>query len=926
MWSVMKTDRWRRVDRLLQDASSLPTEQREQWLRDACAGDDDLFREVTSLLAHYDHPLPFLEEPALSEDVRLSPEQLLVDVRDDPLVGQAIGRYRIDRRIAGGGMGTVYEASRHEGDFEHRIAIKVLHAWSDPGAILRRFRTERQSLARLNHPNIAHLLDAGVLAGGMPYLMMEYIDGVPIDEYCDARRLGIRERLKLFQQVCAAVHVAHQNLIVHRDLKPGNILVTADGVPKLLDFGIAKMLESPGSADQQQLPQQTIAPMLSVDYASPEQIRGDPVTTETDIYSLGVVLYELLVGERPYRATSRRYEQMLRTICEEEPRRPSTAVRAPTQAHVSEQPSDSIDMPPAARTAQQRGTTVDRLARELRGDLDTIVLMAMRKEPHRRYGSAQQFAEDIQRFLADHPVMARKDTLAYRTGKFILRNRLAVAASVIGAAGLVTATLIIAVQRDAARVAEESALVEARHARIEAGSANEVVEFLVDAFLVSGLAQSPEQRDRALDLLQRQAVRVRHQYAEQPHLRANLLDALGQVHMNLHSFDAAADLLTEALDIRIERFGEQSLEYALSMNSLGELDYRQARYESAADRFQKALQLHETLPPGVHTDVALLCNNLAVALRSLGRADEAEVLHRRALELRREAHGERSPLVAESLNNIAGIHLMRSEHEAARRLLREALDIRRDSLGRTHPLVAQTLNNLAAVHFRDRDIDGAEPLLREAIELYRSIPGPVMQEYARSLRSLAEIHRLRGEHDEARALLEESLTSLTTLHDGPHPNIAPVLMSLAEIEESQGNQAEAIQRWREAVQMYEQSLPAEHPAHVAALTGHGLALIDADRAEAALPLLERAVAIEQAARSPGDPAIARAHVHLATCLIALDRIEPAEELLRSAHEALVERQGEASDEAAVARRRLIRLLEQSGRADEAAALEQWNEN
>jgi non-specific serine/threonine protein kinase/serine/threonine-protein kinase len=387
-----------------------------------------------------------------------SPNENRATSRDDPALdfgqGARIGPYRLIREIGHGGMGSVYLGVRDDDAFQKRVAIKVLKRGMDTDSIVRRFRHERQILAGLDHPNIAGLLDGGTTPDGRPYFAMEYVDGQPIVDYCDARRLDTPARVRLFRSVCGAVQYAHQNLIIHRDIKPANVLVTADGTPKLLDFGIAKLLNP-------ELTGHTLAPtgagvqLMTPEYASPEQVRGDTVTTATDIYSLGVMLYELLTGRRPYRLTSRVPSEIARVICEAVPARPSTAV---TQAPDPADAGEAATVGEVRHAATQRPGTAshwvadtDRLRRQLAGDLDNIVLKALSKEPDRRYASVDQFSEDLGRHLAGLPVIARKDTFGYRTVKFVQRNRGAVAAGVLTFFALVTGIVGTTWQARAAR-------------------------------------------------------------------------------------------------------------------------------------------------------------------------------------------------------------------------------------------------------------------------------------------------------------------------------------------------------------------------------------------------------------------------------------------------------------------------------------------
>jgi eukaryotic-like serine/threonine-protein kinase len=392
-------ERWRQIESVFNDAADLPAGQRAALLECICAGDLELRREVEDLLSASSLSLIESAIDATSDD-------MAAGAADDSMVGNRIGAYLIVALVGRGGMGAVYRAVRDDDEFRQQVAIKVVpRLLASPEAVAR-FRSERQILANLDHPNIARLLDGGT-ADGIPFLVMEYVEGVPITQHANERDLSIAQRLELMRSVCGAVQYAHQNLIVHRDLKPANILVTADGNVKLLDFGVAKLLDPENAGTTN-----TSAMILTPDYASPEQVRGEAVTTASDVYSLGVVFYEILAGVRPYQISSTNPSEMQRVVCLTEPSAPSECTNLPM-----------------------------RLRRQLSGDLDNIVLMAMRKEAARRYGSAEQLSSDIQRHLDGRPVMARRDTLTYRCGKFIRRNRWALAAGVLIAGILVTATV-----------------------------------------------------------------------------------------------------------------------------------------------------------------------------------------------------------------------------------------------------------------------------------------------------------------------------------------------------------------------------------------------------------------------------------------------------------------------------------------------------
>jgi non-specific serine/threonine protein kinase/serine/threonine-protein kinase len=438
----MIRERHQEISDLLADALEQPREQRPAFLDRACADDADLRREVESLIASFDRAEGFIETPAFA----------LAGEAAAPMTGERIGAWRILREIGHGGMGTVYLAERADGQYREQAALKIVRRGMDTEFVLRRFRHERQILASLHHPNIARLLDGGTTEDGRPFFVMEHIEGQPIDEYCDEQKLPIVERLALFRTVCAAAHYAHQNLVIHRDIKPANILISADGAPKLLDFGIAKILNPEISQTVEQT--RTMMRLMTPEYASPEQVRGEAVTTASDVYSLGVVLYELLTGHRPYRLSTILPSDIERVICEQEPARPSTIVTRAEDVFSADGQMRTLTPEMVSRTREGQP---DKLRRKLAGDLDNIVLMALRKEPARRYASVEHFSEDIRRYLEELPVSARKDTLGYRVDKFVRRNKAAVAAAALILLSLVAGLIATIWQARRAQVAQARA-------------------------------------------------------------------------------------------------------------------------------------------------------------------------------------------------------------------------------------------------------------------------------------------------------------------------------------------------------------------------------------------------------------------------------------------------------------------------------------
>jgi serine/threonine protein kinase/tetratricopeptide (TPR) repeat protein len=416
----MLRERWNEIKDKLHEALQLEPTRRAVYLAEAGATDPDLQKELESLIAFHERTgTDFLNAPWAQ-----AASALVSQVEPDALLGQRVGSYQIMGQIGVGGMGEVYRAFRADDEYQKQVAIKLVRAGQNSDFVINRFKNERQILASLDHPNIAQLLDGGTTENGVPYFVMEVIDGLPIDQYCDTHKLPITERLKLFIQVCSAVQYAHQHLFIHRDIKPSNVLVTSEGVPKLLDFGIAKILE--GSAEVAQFePTLTFFRVLTPGYASPEQVKGATITTSSDIYSLGVVLYFLLTGRSPYQLTKPTSEEIARAVCEVEPEKPSAVVRR-TMADGKGTARIAL-----ADLAALREGSVEKLSKRLRGDLDDIVLMALRKEPQRRYASVEQFEGDVRRHLENLPVIARKDTVRYLTSKFVTRHKGGVAAVVL---------------------------------------------------------------------------------------------------------------------------------------------------------------------------------------------------------------------------------------------------------------------------------------------------------------------------------------------------------------------------------------------------------------------------------------------------------------------------------------------------------------
>jgi len=486
-------ERWAQIRQIFEGAIERAPKDRAAYLRVVCAGDDEMRREVESLLASHDDASEFLAKPAadLGHTLHYSGDE-----SGEYPTGFRAGPYQLEKRIGRGGMGSVWLASSSGNGA--KVAIKLVKRGMDTSEILRRFRMERQVLASLDHPNIARLIDGGSTPEGMPYLAMEYVEGTPIDQFCESRASAITERLKLFIEVCAAVQFAHQNLVVHRDIKTANILVTQTGVVKLLDFGIAKLLRTDLSTLEMAQTRPELRPM-TLDYASPEQVRGEAITTSTDVYSLGVLLYKLLTGRMPYGVTTRSPDAVRKAILETEPRRPSSVILA-DDTHAIPQATQKIEV----AMAETRSLARKRLKKKLSGDLDTIILKALRKEPQKRYLSVEQFSEDIRRYLDGRPVRARVDTPGYRLRKFVRRNVAGVAAGISLVGILLGSTIFFAHRQSEDKKRFEDAAValerQLLRADLEIGSTERVRE----AYSLAGTVwrERPAEAESRSDLAQ----------------------------------------------------------------------------------------------------------------------------------------------------------------------------------------------------------------------------------------------------------------------------------------------------------------------------------------------------------------------------------------------------------------------------------------
>ncbi|HSS21678.1 MAG TPA: serine/threonine-protein kinase [Pyrinomonadaceae bacterium] len=633
---------WTEVKRLFSAALELDEKERASFLKVACPANDAVRAEVFALLSAHKSASGFIDSPALVDLGMMSEDDLN---NESAVVGKRIGPYEIVRELGHGGMGTVYLAVRADDQYRKQVAIKVVNRGMDTDLILRRFTMERQILANLEHTNIARLLEGGSTDDGLPYFVMEYIEGQPINRYCDAQLLSTRERLELFRQVCSALHYAHQNLVVHRDIKPSNILVTSEGVPKLLDFGIAKLLSPGWDADAGEITASMVQ-LMTPEYASPEQLRGLTITTSSDVYSLGIVLYELLSGRHPFRLASRQAREVASVVLQSEPKRPSDAI-ADFESRISESRDEgnvTSRQPPGLPTNPKAAL---RNPKSLRGDIDNIVLKALRKEPPRRYASVQEFSEDIRRHLDGLPVLASPDTFGYRAGKFVQRNKVAVLAASVVVITLISATAITAWQ---ARVARQERAKAERRFRDVRNLTNSFLFDFHDAIAdLSGATKAREmvvkKAQEYLDSLAQEAGDDRELLWELSTAYLKLGDVQGRPGFSrtgdtgsaLQSYEKSLETRRRLVALQPDNT-EYQLGLAITLSRFGPLFQVLGKPASAVERMREATAITDKLLPGSHdlTTYQTATRNpafLGDALAEVGNYDEALAMYQKCLTL-----------------------------------------------------------------------------------------------------------------------------------------------------------------------------------------------------------------------------------------------------------------------------------------------------
>jgi eukaryotic-like serine/threonine-protein kinase len=878
-----------REETIVEGALELPTEHWAEFVLGACGGDAALERRVRALLDGHG-------QPAAPLDAMTPPPRGTISVALPPSEqpGDRIGPYKILQRIGEGGCGLVYMAEQEQ-PVRRRVALKVIKLGMDTRQVVARFEAERQALALMDHPNIARVLDGGATDTGRPYFVMELVRGIKITDYCDQNNLSTSQRLELFIPVCRAIQHAHQKGIIHRDVKPSNILVTLhDGVPvpKVIDFGIAKAID-------RRLTDKTLFTQFeqfigTPAYMSPEQaeMSGLDIDTRSDIYSLGVLLYELLTSRTPFDSKEllgAGLDAMRRLIREKDPPKPSTRLSTMLEGDLT-------------TVARQRHAAAPKLIHIVKGDLDWIVMKALEKDRTRRYESANNFAADVQHFLADEPVIARPPSTVYRVQKLMRRNRLAfTAAGAVSAAvimGLVVSTWMFFREREARQLAAR----EARH--------NEQVALFLEDMLKGVGPSVALGRDTTLlkEILDKTVQRVTTDLRDQPEVQADICNTIGEVYRALGQLKKAEEMHREARNLQGKRAGRVRKDVATSLSDLAFVLRDQGKLAEAESLQREALELRRKHYGNEHAEVALSLNNLALVLRSQGKLTEAEKLHREALAMQKKLLGNEHLAVATSLNNLAFALRDQGKLAEAEKCFRESLAMQKKLLGDNNPAVAITTDNLAFVLRDEGKLPEAETLVRQSLASQRKLFGEEHPSVATALNNLALVLAARGQFAEAADLHRQALALRRKLLGDPNPEVASSLDNLALVLRKQKQSAEAEKLEREALAMRKKLFGEEHMTVASSLNNLALILHDLARLAEAEAAYQESLAMQKKLLGSEHPSVATCMNNLARVLRDEGKLAEAEAQVR---EALVMRQkllGEQHPSVADSRRDLEKIL------------------
>jgi eukaryotic-like serine/threonine-protein kinase len=843
----MDSSRWQKVQSLFHEAADLPSAEQRNFLETRCEDDPALVSEVLNLLAQ-----DSLGDSMLDRDLAHVAHQVLHDPNDPPF--KEFGPYRIRKSLGEGGMGVVYLAERD--DLHSQVAIKVLRdAWLSP-ARRARFAVEQRTLAQLNHPSIARLYDADTSSDGTPFFVMEYVEGIPLTDFSQQHNCPIAERLRLFREVCEAVLYAHQHAVIHRDLKPSNILVKEDATVRLLDFGIAKQLESLGDSDHA-LPHPTMTGLrfMTPAYAAPEQIRGEQVGIQADVYSLGVVLYELLAGRLPFDLLNRTPAQAEKVVTEQEPEKPSAA---------AEHTADSMAKSVSSALASKRAWA----------DLDVLCLTAMHKDVRQRYQSVEAVIRDVDHYLKGEPLDAQPDTLRYTVGKFVGRNWRTLSAAAAVLAVLIALVIFYTIRLTRAR---NAALAQAERTQ-------RIQHFMLNLFQGGDPSAAPPDDLRVVTLLDRGLQEARSLDTE-PAVQAELFETLGGIYQKLGKYDQADSLLQSALHTRQTIFGADSVETAKSLLALGSLRDDQARYEESERLIRQSLDINKRHLAPNDPAVAKSMLALGTVLADRGAYDQSIAMLEQTVRLYSAPNS--APVdAADSLHQLANAHFYAGHYEIATVLNQRVLEMYQKIYGDRHPLVADIYINLGAIRYDLGHYSEAEQYDRQALDIVQSWYGKDNPETAIDLTILARALVYQNRYDEATDLLQQSLAIKERTFGKVHPSVASTLNELGNIASKTGKYDLAKQYFNRMADIYRAVYGEHHYLVATALSNLGSVYIAERDWANAEKIFRRVIPLYTETQSAAHINTGIAHTKLGRVLLRQRRYIEAEAETRAGYDIL----------------------------------------
>ena len=894
----MTPERWQQVREVLEKALEAAPEQRCAILERDCSGDDSLRQEVEVLLASSDEIRSSFLEAALPGHAMDSCE----------IAGTAIGRYRLLQKIGEGGMGEVWLAEQEE-PVHRRAALKLVKAGMNTREVIARFESERQALALMDHPAIARVFDAGSTPRGAPYFVMEYIAGVPVTDYCDQHRLSIRERLELFMHICEGVQHAHQKAIIHRDLKPSNILVAeVDGraAPKIIDFGVAKALTQRLTADT--LCTRAGALVGTPEYMSPEQAgpSGEDIDTRTDVYSLGVIYYELLAGEPPLELRKIAFDEFLRRLREDDPPKPSTKF-------------STLDQATSTEVARKRQAEPQTLVRQMRGDLDAIALRALEKDRTRRYVSPSDFAADIGRYLRNEAVLAVPASAAYRARKFAHRHRVALA--VVCAFLLVLVAAAAVSIRQSIRANREAAVAQAVNAFLQ----NDLLA-QASAATQSGPKAKPDPDLKVRTALDRAAARITGKFDRQPEVEAAIRDTIGRTYMELGLYPESRKQLERALDLQRRVLGAENPQTLQTASRLGGVVWRQGKYSEAEAMLRRTLEIQRRVSGAKHpetlssmtelanvygmlgkhpqaealysqtlkiqrhvlgpeqSDTLNSMNGLAETYEAEGKYAQAEALYGQTLEIRRRVLGSEHPATLMSMHALANVYYEQSKYAQAEALWGQTLEMRRRVLGLEHPDTLSSMNNLAAVSYEQGKYAQAEGIYSQVMEVKRRVLGSEHPSTLMSMSGLAGVDSQQGKYSDAEALIGQTLEISRRVLGTEHPETLYFMNNLASVHTRQGKYAQAEAGFSQTLEIERRVLGPEHPLTLGTLSDIASMYQRQRRYALAETYAAQALAGRRHALGSEDPDTMESAADLALAYLSQEKFSQSEPLAREAWE------------------------------------------